>query len=103
MNPVTLPMNHLLVDGNRGPRGRRRSLFRWLLARGGEDPLVFVRENLDELRTHRRPVVEDPFSFGTSRGFEMLPDPALQKLDIAGLHHRLEIHCGHVASLLGEV
>ena len=37
-------------------------MFRFrLFSSNAENTLVFVRENLDELGKHRRPVLEDPF------------------------------------------
>src|SRR5438034_7324343 len=103
MNPVALPMDHLLVDGHGRERWQWNALFRFrLFSSNAENTLVLVRENLDELGKHRRPVIEDPFRLGTSRGFEMLRDPAPQKLDIAGVHHRLQVYPGQVAPLLGD-
>jgi hypothetical protein len=49
-------MDYLPVDGNRCYRGMDlNSLLRF--SRDAQNPLIFVRENLDEFRQHHLPVL----------------------------------------------
>src|SRR5215471_8559851 len=102
MKPVTLPMGHLLRLALRGRRRcDRRRVIRLLLTFYSEDTLVLVREDLDELRQHRGPVLPDPLGARTARGVEVFPDPVFEKLDIDRIHHRLQIDTRHVAAFDG--
>src|SRR4051794_27881738 len=101
MNPVVLPMLHLLRVGEDGDRFARN--IRSIAAADAQHALEFVRENFDETRHRFLPIVEQPLGSRTPRQLEMAYDQSLHHLYVVRVKQRLEIDRFEIAALLGEV
>jgi hypothetical protein len=64
--------------------------------------LVFVREDLDELRSHLAPVLENPLTARAGGCLHMLLDQALKRLDVSGIFQWLQIDTGLITQDAGE-
>jgi hypothetical protein len=67
-----------------------------------EDAFVFVREDLDELRNHGEPMIEQPFGAGAAGGFEVTGNVLMDKLLVLGIEDRFQRDGGLIAALIGE-
>src|SRR5580658_4939404 len=89
--PVTLPMLHL----GSGSRHERRCVDGRSVDSGGaldaENPLVFVREDLDELRLGVGPVLENPRGARAAREVAMACEQALHAVNVGGVYEWFEV------------
>src|SRR5579864_4888446 len=105
MNPVGLPMLHLLPlqltlreNGHRlawdvGPRTPVHSQY----------PLEFVRKHFDEARNRFPPVAENPPCTRTSGQLHVPRDQIVDNLQILLLEQRLQVDGLKVTAFLGEI
>src|SRR5208283_5116624 len=68
-----------------------------------EDPLILVREDLDELRLSFGPVLEDPGGARAAGEVAMASEERADEFDVGGAREGLEIDTGLVAAARGEV
>src|SRR4051794_3241960 len=101
MNPVVLPMLHLLRVGEDGDRFARN--IRSIAAADAQHALEFVRENFDETRHRFLPIVEEPLGSRTPGQLEMAYDQSLHHLCVVRVKQRLQIDGFEIAALLSEV
>src|SRR5208282_950685 len=106
MNPVSLPMLHLLGRDHRNG-GRTRDV-RLASATHSEHSLVLVRKHFDEPGPGFRPVVENPRGARAAGQSEMARDQTFDKLrfgklSILRFKNGLEVDRVQIAAFLGEV
>src|SRR3954454_9871278 len=101
MNPVVLPMLHLLCVGEDGDRFARN--ISSIAAADAQHALEFMREDFDETWNRFLPIVEEPLGSRTPRQLEMAYDQSLHHLCVVRVKQSLEIDRFEIAALLGEV
>src|SRR5438876_5727290 len=102
MNPVFLPMMHLLFYCDRNRQWSTRNIL-LLRTADSQYTLELVRENFDEARQHFEPAVENALGAATARQFMMAADQLVQEFNIFWLDDRFEINHRKIAALLGEL
>src|SRR6478736_6792000 len=101
MKPVVLPMLHLLC-GSQSRNWLCRNVSA-VAATDAQHTLVFVRENLHEIRNDMLPVVENPLPTAASCEFNMARNQLAHLLDVIRLNDGFKIDRFKVAPFLGEV
>src|ERR1035437_5923454 len=100
MKPVTLPMlNLLLVRVNHGALQFLHALNTW----NTKDPLILVREYLDELRQRVRPMLENPLRPRALGCDQMAVDGIAQQFNIALIDHPFQIDARKITAFLLEI
>src|ERR1041384_1199827 len=91
MNPVFLPMVHLLFSRDRNRRYRAGNVL-LLRTAYAEHAFELMREHFDEAWEHFHPVVENTFCTAAARQFVMTGDQIVQLFDVARLDDRAQVH-----------
>src|SRR5690349_10272433 len=101
MNPVVLPMLHLLRVG------QSRDRYTWNVCLvnswNPQNTLVFVREYFDEPGNRFVPVFKDPLSALAAGEFHVTTNEIADELHILYFHQRFEINRLEIAALPGEI
>src|SRR5438552_6309169 len=101
MNPVVLPMLHLLCRLQDGD-GLAWDI-RLLSAADSQHSLELMWENLDEARNHLLPVVENPPGAAAAGQIQVARDQISDELHVLLIEQRFEIDRVQIAALLGEI